>query len=289
MFGRRNDAVNVSKDMDPIVLFTPLIMPTRNESMIHVTYPAEYEPMANYVKKKKAEGSIGVTFLTLMAAAYVRTAYRYPMMNCFIMGKRIYRHKDITISLIVLRDTEDGSFKEAEVKVCCEPTDTILDVAEKFEKEIAVARDPKAANGTVDVAGKLLRVPVLPSVVVALARLADRLGILPKSLNKISPFHCSLFLTNMMSIGLPSIYHHLYNFGTCSIFLSIGRPERQPVVDGGRLGRKLVIPMGLVTDERISGGAEYAQAVRKFTHYLQHPELLELTPEEEDRLENQQP
>lgn len=112
----------------------------------------------------------------------------------------------------------------------------------------------------------------------------DRMGILPKSLNKISPFHCSLFITNMMSIGLPAIFHHLYNFGTCSIFLSVGRPERQTVTVGGQLARRLVLPMGIVTDERIGGGAEYAQGVHCFLQYLQHPEVLEMTPEEEDQM-----
>jgi hypothetical protein len=280
MFGFRSDGIDVSRTLDPIVLFTPLIMPTRCESMNQVIYPAEYEPMANFIRSKKSCGYT-VSFLTIMAAAYVRTVRKYPVMNYFVMGHRIYRHRDISIALTILRDTHDGSFQEAIVKVHCGPDDTLADVAKKFDEQVAVAKKPEEANGAADFAGRLLRIPILPWVVVKLAKLCDRLGILPKKLIDLSPFHCSLFITNMMSIGLPAIHHHLYNFGTCSIFLSFGRPERQVALSGGQSVRKLALPLGIVTDERIGGGAEYAVAVHTFLNYLQHPELLDLTPEEE--------
>ncbi|MGI6239194.1 MAG: hypothetical protein ACOYI5_06160 [Christensenellales bacterium] len=281
MFGFRKDGVDVSKTLDPIVLFSPLIMPTRCESMNTVMYPAEYEPMAAYIRSQK-NSEHTISFLTIMAAAYVRTVRRYPVMSYFVMGKRIYRHKKLSLSLIVLRDTDDGSFKEAAVKVHCAPDDTIYDIARKFDEKVAEAKRPDAKNGTVDFAGKLLRVPILPSLVVLAARILDRIGLLPNFITEISPFHCSLFITNMMSIGLPAIHHHLYNFGTCSIFLSYGRPERQVVSVGGQSARKVVLPLGIVTDERICGGAEYALGVHTFLQYLQKPELLELSPEEED-------
>ena len=150
-----------------------------------------------------------------------------------------------------------------------------------MEREVALAKKATATNATANFAGTLLRIPLLPSVVVWLARLTDRLGIMPRFINKISPFHCSMFITNMMSIGLPSIYHHLYNFGTCSVFISVGKPERQTVTVGGNAARKLMLPMGIVTDERICGGAEYAIGAHTLLNYLKNPELLELTLEEE--------
>ena len=198
------------------------------------------------------------------------------------MGKRIYRHKDIALSLIVLQESEGGEAREEAIKVVCQPDDTIQEVARKFDEAVAEARSGGQSGGTADFAGTLLRIPVLPSLVVGLARILDRLGLLPLWLEKLSPFHCSLFITNMMSIGLPAIHHHLYNFGTCSIFLSLGKPERELVSSGGRVGRKLMVPMGIVTDERICGGAEYAKGVHAFLQDLRQPEILELTPEEED-------
>lgn len=280
MFGWRNDGKNVSKQLDPLVLFTPLIMPTRCESMNMVTYPVEYEPMAAYIRRQKAAGH-NISFMTIMAAAYARITAHHPEMNYFVMGKKIYRHNDLTISLIVLKDTGDGSLREGEAKITLDKNDNIFQVAEKMEKEIAAARQEDDNGGTADFAGNLLRIPVLPSLVVALARVLDRIGVLPKWLQRLSPFHCSMFITNMMSIGLPSIYHHLYNFGTCSLFLSVGKPERQVTTTGGNVARRLMLPLGFVTDERVCGGASYAIGVHRFINYLKHPELLELTYEEE--------
>ena len=280
MFGLRNDGYNVSGIVDPMVLFTPLIMPTRCESMNEVTYPTEYEPMAAYIRKHK-DSKYNMSFMTILAAAYVRSIYHHPALNYFVMGNKIYKHKTITMSLVVLKEGGDGTPQEALAKIDFEPTDTIFDVAEKMEKEIAHAKQEDAKNGTSNFARNLLRIPILPSLVVALARLTDRLGIMPRFINKLSPFHCSFFVTNMMSNGLPSIYHHLYNFGTCSVFIAVGKPERELTSAGGNISRKLMIPLGFVTDERVCGGASYAQGAHCLLNYLKHPELLELTVEEE--------
>ena len=281
MFGLRNDGRNVSKQLDPMVLFTPLIMPTRCESMNMLTYPVEYDPMAAYIRKCTKAGRNNVSFMTILAAAYARTVYHHPSMNYFVMGNKIYEHNKLTISLVVLKDTYDGSPQEALAKITLDPKDTIFEVAEKMEKEISEAKKASEKNATANFAGTLLRIPVLPSLVVLLARIMDRLGIMPRIINKISPFHCSLFITNMMSIGLPKLYHHLYNFGTCSVFVSIGKPERHTVTVGGNASRKLMLPMGIVTDERVCGGAGYAQGAHTLLNYLNNPELLELTVEEE--------
>ncbi len=280
MFGLRNDGYNVSGIVDPMVLFTPLIMPTRCESMNEVTYPTEYEPMAAYIKKNK-DYPHNISFMTILAAAYVRSIYHHPALNYFVMGNKIYRHKKITMSLVVLKDGGDGAPQEALAKIDFEPTDTIFQVAEKMDREISSAKKEGEKNGTSNFARNLLRIPILPSLVVALARLTDRLGIMPRFINKLSPFHCSFFITNMMSIGLPSIYHHLYNFGTCSVFIAVGKPDRELTSAGGNISRKLMIPLGFVTDERVCGGADYAQGAHCLLNYLKHPELLELTIEEE--------
>ena len=281
MFGLRNDGRNVSKQLDPMVLFTPLIMPTRCESMNMLTYPAEYEPMAAYIRKCTKAGKSNISFMTILAAAFARTVYHHPSMNYFVMGNKIYEHNELTISLVVLKDTDDGSLQEALAKITLDPKDTIFEVADKMDREISEAKKASAKNATANFAGTLLRIPVLPSLVVLLARIMDRLGILPKIIGRISPFHCSMFITNMMSIGLPAIYHHLYNFGTCSVFISVGKPERQTVTVGGNAARRLMMPMGIVTDERVCGGAEYAQGAHTLLTYLKNPELLELTVEEE--------
>lgn len=275
MFGHRPDGRPVSQQVDPMVLFTPYIMTTRNDAQNFVTYPLEYKPLAEYIRSRR-DREIPVSFMTVLIAAYVRTLKKHPELNRFVVGKRLYAHRDITISYIVLRETGDGSLDEAAIKLVCDPDDTIDTIARKLNEQIRIARVPSNKNGTVDFARRLLKIPVLPGLLIGFLKMLDKVGLLPNRILKISPFHCSLFVTNMMSINLPSIYHHLYNFGTCSIFMALGRPERLVTANNdGRAARKILLPLGVTTDERICGGASYAAGIGTLMHYMLNPESLE--------------
>ena len=113
---------------------------------------------------------------------------------------------------------------------------------------------------------------------VFLARVLDRYGLLPGWLYDLSPFHCSMFITNLASIGLPGMYHHLYNFGNTSVFLAMGKFEKQYINTKDGITAKTVIPLGVNTDERICGGASYAMACGCFMKYINNPKLLEERP-----------
>ncbi|HIU34389.1 MAG TPA: 2-oxo acid dehydrogenase subunit E2 [Candidatus Pullichristensenella excrementigallinarum] len=288
MFGYRPDGCPIPQHMDPIVLFTPYIMTTRNDAQNFVTYPIEYKPMADYIRNKR-NAEVPISFMTILIAAYVRAVGKHPQLNRFVVGKRAYMHKDIVISYVVLRETNNGELDEAVVKLKCTPDDTILSIARRLNEQVRVARQPSNKNGTVDFARRFLKIPFLPGMAVGFLKMLDRFGLMPRKVIDVSPFHCSLFVTNMMSINLPTIYHHLYNFGTCSIFLSLGRPERLvTATNDGKAVRKLMLPLGAVCDERVCGGASYAEGMRTLQHYMLNPELLEWTPEEERRRESEQ-
>ena len=139
-------------------------------------------------------------------------------------------------------------------------------------------RKEDADNSTMKIAKLLLR-PVLANIVVAFARLTDRYGILPRYILNASPFHTSMFITNLASIGMPAVQHHIYNFGTCSQFISIGSVERTTQVDAkGNVTRKRLLPLGLVCDERIAEGAMYAKMLSLMGKLLSDPEQLETPP-----------
>jgi len=95
-----------------------------------------------------------------------------------------------------------------------------------------------------------------------------------------SPFHTSMFITNMASIGMPAVHHHIYNFGTTSLFFSIGSVQRTVSIGpDGQPVRKRLLPIGITADERICAGATYAKLVGRMVELLNNPELLETPPE----------
>ncbi|MBR2571318.1 MAG: hypothetical protein IKE30_04240 [Clostridia bacterium] len=277
MFGRRPDGRRV-KNLDPIIEFTPYIMPLRNDAQNLCKIPLDCDNMARYIKQQKISGH-SITFMTIIIAAFVRTVSEHPEINRFIANKRIYARNNISISFVVLKRTAGGEMDEAVCKIELNPDDTLYDVEQKIEGAVELSHDEQADTLTNGFAKMLLRVPGLPTLVVGLARLLDRYGILPPPIVDISPFHASMWITNMASISMTYIYHHIYNFGTTSIFLALGKTEKalQPL-PGGDAGYKNQMTLGVVTDERICGGVTYAQAFGTMRKYLMDPSLLEKKP-----------
>lgn len=279
MFGFRPDGRRKLRDIDPIVQFTPYIMPTRVDAQNFCKQLLDYDALAAYIKEKREQG-INISFMSIVIAAFVRTASQHPELNRFVMNKQIYARNRLSVSFVVLREREDEKDMESLAKVDLKYTDTIFEVNQKIEQAIEKGRQDQQNNLTDVFARTLLAVPGLATLVVALARLLDRYGLLPDLIYRASPFHTSLFITNMASINFPYIYHHLYNFGTTSIFVSLGKLERtlRPT-SGGKVGYKYQLPLGIVTDERICGGASYARAFAEMRKYLNDPASMELPPE----------
>ena len=121
--------------------------------------------------------------------------------------------------------------------------------------------------------------PLLPDIIVSAARLLDRYGLLPSFIHQASPFHTSLFVTNLASIRTNTIHHHLYEFGTTGVFISMGQPEKKIVKNGELIEEQKIMPLGIVTDERIANGHYYGRCFRELTKYYKNPKLLEEKPE----------
>ena len=112
-------------------------------------------------------------------------------------------------------------------------------------------------------------------ITVKLLRFLDRHGAMPKKLIEVSPFHTSVFLTNVGSLGIDSIYHHLYNFGTTSMFFAMGKKKKSYVYDDDEIKEERCITIAFVGDERICDGYYYATSFKLLCKYLKKPEILE--------------
>lgn len=280
MFGIRSDGRRL-KGADPIVMVTPYIMPTRVDAQNFCTLMLDYDPLVRYIKEKRLQGH-NMTFMTIILAAYVRVVSQCPELNRFVSNKQIFARNRISVSFVVIKGGENGEgSEESVVKVEFDPGDTIFKVEEKIRQAIALGRgegkDTPLANRLASV---MLSIPGLATLVVTLARILDRYGLLPGFLYDASPFHTSLFISNMASLNMGSIYHHLYNFGTTSVFVALGKVERslQPL-PGGKTGYKNQLPLGVTTDERIMGGANYARCFEVMREFFKNPALLETPPE----------
>lgn len=279
MFGKRSDGRRIILD-DPITGLVPYLMPKRDDAQVMITLNIDCDTLTRYIRAQRDKGH-QISYMELIIAAYVRTMSRYPELNRFIMNRKVYARNHMAISLAVLKNRDDENIRETTIKIKFAPEATIYDVHERFSAAIEENRKVTASNLTDKVAKVVLGAHWLTASIVSLARVLDRYNMMPRIITEASPFHTSMFISNMASLGMPSIYHHIYNFGTTSIFFGMGRVERvpEPARDGGVHFRR-VIPLGVVIDERICCGAEYGRAFTYLRELLAHPEMLETAPED---------
>lgn len=279
MFGRRHDGRRV-RNLDPIIEATPYVMPMRCDAMVYLNHDLDYEPLMRFIAEKARTDKLKITFLELLIAAYVRAVSQVPEINRFIINKQFYNRTELTCAMVVLMDTEDGSVKENTIKVRFDPSDTIFDVQARVLKKVNENRNDDIPSSVIKIAKFILKVPGLTSCIVWFLRFLDRYGILPGFLIDELPFHTGLWLTNNASIGLKSVYHHIYNFGNSSLFFGLGTPDRGYTVDAkGNPVRYAKIPVGVTVDERVCAGATFAKMFTIMRTCLKNPKLLETPPE----------
>lgn len=264
------------KKVDPMYRIVPHIMVERHDSMNMTTLNLPMEPMQRYIRGKAAEGVV-ISHMALILAAYLRTMAEFPALNRFVVNRKVYAHKDVTVSMVVLK--ANSMENETMSKIHLSVEDTIFDVQEKVLHYVTDNRKYSTENSTDKMIDTLTRIPGLLRVGVSFLRFLDKHGWLPKSIVELSPFHASLLITNLASIRTNHIYHHVYDFGTTSVGMALGNQREVPRrTASGEIVFDRCLPVGLVMDERIAAGSYFARAFHVFKRYIKNPALLEEPP-----------
>ena len=214
--------------------------------------------------------------MQLTMAAIVRSIYERPEVNRFIMNGRIYQRDKVWMSFTVQRSLR-GQTPETTVKIPFEGTESLYEITEKINKAIEENTVVGEQNDTDKLARIVMGLPGgLFKPAVKFLMWCDRHNLLPRSIIDASPFHTSFFITNLKSLGIGTILHHVYNFGTTSLFVSMGKERYLPVVNQKEhITIKKQMELGITTDERICDGLYFARTIKIMKKYLEHPELLE--------------
>lgn len=269
----RRDGIRV-KNADPMYALIPYFLTKRYDAMNMVTIDIPVEPLKKYINDRRKEGK-AVSHMGLVIAAYLRTAAEFPLVNRFIGNKKVYQHRDFTVSMVVLRPKTDGDVMS---KIHFDMADDVFQVQQRIDEYIDDNR--KDEDQALDKVMKvLLNIPGLMGVAIGMLRLLDKFGLMPKALVEVSPFHASLLISNLASIRTNHIYHHVYQFGTTSIGITMGNMREVPKrLRSGEIIHEKCIPLGVVMDERICSGHYFAKAFARLKEYLTNPELLEGPP-----------
>ncbi len=267
----RKDGTRVKK-ADLLYTVVPYVMSKRVDSMNMITVDVPVEPLNRYINEQRKQG-VGISTISLILCAWLQTVQEYPLLNRFVVNRRLFDRNELCVSMVVLRPGDDESTMS---KMYFDRSDTIFTVQEKVSKYFDTNRQASSSNNSTDqLANVLGNIPGLLALGVPLIKWADRHGLLPKAIIDASPFHASLLITNLASIRTNHIYHHVYDFGTTSVGIAMGNMREVPRRTSAGIVFDRCIPLGVVMDERIASGHYFSQFFAHIKRELANPALME--------------
>ncbi len=273
MFGHRSDGKKV-KGMTIIEKAEPFFMPQRIDAVNYVNVKVPCAPLDDFIAREKKNGK-HYTYMHIMFAVLVRVLYTRQKMNRFIMRGSMYQRNYLSISMDIKKRLEDDA-EDITCKFYFTGRESLEEITKMVDEEIAKNLQENTVHNTTKIAGRFCKLPdFLFRWALGFCRWLDKHGMLPKSLIKASPFHTSCFLTNLKSIKLPYIYHHLYNFGTTSLFVAMGKEKVEPYVENNKeLKVGKFITFGMTLDERVADGFYMGGTLKLCKDLLANPDVL---------------
>ena len=277
-FGDRRDGRRIRK-LDAFNAITPFLMKEKSEASNYFSEDLEITAIEHFLRNKRVNGYPGMGMLHVFIATYIRTASQYPAINRFCSGQRIYARDNVEFMMAIKKQLRVDA-GETTIKLAFDRRATIDDVYHSLNAEINEVRKEGTSTRADRLAAMFMKLPrVILRFTVGLLKFLDYFGILPKFIIETSPFHGSLIITDMGSVGLSAIYHHLYNFGNLPVFIALGAKKKVRELNTlGEVVVKKYIDFKLVVDERICDGFYFSQAFRLFKDLLKNPEALDTPP-----------
>ena len=269
----RVDATRI-RDVDAFHATVPYIMPKRTDAEISSQEHFDLTELVAYLKQRNESEGLNLKLFHACCTAIARTALLRPKMNIFIAGKRYWQRKDLTLAFVVKRKFEDAA-EESLMTMKVKPDMTLDSISRLILGDVHQLRKSNSndMDGTLELLRKLPRFILIP--VFGVVRLMEFFGIVPAAIMKGDPNYCSIFLSNLGSIGAGAPYHHLSNYGTNSIMVTIGtlHKEKRLQPDGTEQVRDM-LDVTFTLDERIADGFYFARSLKITRYLLEHPQLL---------------
>ena len=254
------------------------ILPNRTDCEVFMKDSFDVTELLPYIAAKNAaHPEYKTTVFHALIMAVARMIYERPKMNRFIQGRRMYERYEISLGFVCKRRFREDA-EEALMFFVPEENETLDSMSFKIAGEVQETRRSETSTGgidaTIDGFAKIPRLVLMP--IVRVIRWLDFWGVNPKALTDGDPNYSSVFLSNLGSIQAPAVYHHLNNYGTNSIMVTVGtiHKEERVMPDGSKQIRD-VVDIGATLDERIADGFYFARSLKLVKHMFAHPELLD--------------
>jgi hypothetical protein len=270
---RRSDG-DLLTDLSDVRRMMPYLMPGRNESIVYHAMQVKISTASAWIREynRNRPRSEYATLFHLGLYVCAKLLHERPGVNRFVSGGRIYQRKGVWISFVAKKLLVDGApfvtiklpfpknepFKECVRRV----TDAVLEGRSDRESLI-----DKEVRFLTRLPGPILR------LIIAGGRWLDRLNLLPAAMIDPDPMFTSLFAANLGSISGSNAFHHLYEYGTCSLFAVMGEVRKTVLVDkDARPDVCDVLDVQWTFDERVNDGHYVLKTLAIGQQLLEHPE-----------------
>lgn len=280
MFTKKRPDGTYIKNLHFFTLLLPYLMPTRTDAVIYFEQEFDLTKTLEYIKKRKADTSrpkISIFYLILYAA--IRVIAQRPKMNRFVSGCRYYQRNRISFNFVAKRDMSDEG-EEVNVTLSFSPLLSMDEFCKKIDDYVSSI---KKGSGTSSEKTNSLLVH-LPRFLIKFAarsiRFLDYHNALPKSVIDSLPFWCTIFFTNVGSVGIDAPFHHNFEIGNCGIFCAVGKIRKENSLNiDGTIETRDKIKITFTYDDRITDGIYCARAIEMVRDLVENPEKLEVPPE----------
>ena len=254
------------------------LWPKRTDCEVYLKDNIDATNLVAYLEKKNAEHpEYKTTLFHCAITGMARMVMERPLLKRFIQGYRLYEKNELSISFIVKRKFADDA-EESLMVLFPKEDDTIDSISKHIVGEVKETRKSEHATGGIDeLLDKFAALPrfiLIP--VFRIIRWLDFWGKTPKALTEGDTHYTTILASNLGSIKCPSVYHHLNNYGTNSIIITIGTLHKEEVLmpDGTKEVRD-IIDVGATLDERIADGFYFAKSLKLIKYIFDNPEILE--------------
>lgn len=244
------------------------IMAGRNESIVFFDRKIRAENLQAYLAESK---KFGANMSHMLVGAFNIGLAENPKMNQFVVGRRLYARRGRWLSFSMKRKSMSKKAKLSVVKTLMKDGETYKDMVARINDQVGVERSGKktSADTEYDLFNLLPR-PLLRGAASFLGTL-DYFNLLPNFFIEGDGMYTSIFLANLGSVGMAPGYHHLYEYGTCPLFVMIGKVVEEPCVEDGKLVVGKVLTLRFSYDERIEDGLTARYGMDSVQRVLEDP------------------
>lgn len=246
------------------------LMRGRNESAVYFEQHLDLTRTLPWLAERNRGAASRATLFHLILHALASVLHERERLNRFTLGRRTYQRTGVFLSFAAKKGmTDDAAL--ATVKRRFPRDEPFGALVGELTAEIGGARSqaPSAMDRELRV---LLALPgFLLSLLIALLRRLHAWGLAPRGLIDTDPLHASAFVANLGSLRIDAAYHHLYEHGTCPLFMTIGQVTQVPAVDGDRVVARPTVTLRFTFDERIEDGLYCARSLKLLKQRVEDP------------------